>query len=492
MKENDTMHIYMNQVVDSYRRLGSLQKTAEDLGMAYAKIRKILITLGEYETEFSREVAIRRTSGKSVLQIAVEMNTTANRVTAFLPYEKVIYDGPKQTNDSLKSKRYRNRIQVAKKHFITEEVGAMNKIQNVEMKRSILEKERVMENNEMGKKAELTAIRLHIELKNDDLTDDNKRMLQRYGESSTGVTISRDILIPSDMMLHNLHYTIQRLFGWQNSHLRSFILPKDIYQKLTNGTVKGWSDLVGILFQPPGEAEEDVFWDDDYQSGSIKVWLKKKYSGPYYYGGDMEFLDTAQKDVQELLNRFTMIDVKESFQKYWERSKVGENTEMKILRKAPLSELTLEEMNSSICIEGGTENLLERLEVSKVLAAKDEEFATNELFPITKELIYNYDFGDNWIVTITKKKDCEDLIKRNILSEEELIEANEIIIKKHKPVCIHKDGIFLLDDVGGLSGFADFLGTIYESEDKEERTESRAWAQSLGWSTRKVANKLVL
>lgn len=62
----------------------------------------------------------------------------------------------------------------------------------------------------------------------------------------------------------------------------------------------------------------------------------------------------------------------------------------------------------------------------------------------------------------------------NAISYEELDEANETVIIKHKPVCISKDGVSLIDDVGGLSGFANFLGTIYESEDKEEKTNSFA------------------
>jgi hypothetical protein len=33
------------------------------------------------------------------------------------------------------------------------------------------------------------------------------------------------------------------------------------------------------------------------------------------------------------------------------------------------------------------------------------------------------------------------------------------VVNEHRPVCIHKDGVFFLDDAGGLSGFADFLGT---------------------------------
>jgi len=76
--------------------------------------------------------------------------------------------------------------------------------------------------------------------------------------------------------------------------------------------------------------------------------------------------------------------------------------------------------------------------------------------------------------------------------EYELQEAEDIVLDKHKPVCIHKDGISVLDDVGGLSGFADFLGIIYEGEDKEEASSTRAWARSLGWSARKVSSKMML
>lgn len=349
-----------------------------------------------------------------------------------------------------------------------------------------------MINNIGEMETKITPVRLHLELKDDYLSGYQKRMLKRYGESLTGESITRDILIPSDMPLHNLHYAIQKLFGWQNSHLRSFYLPEYIYNKLTGGTVKGWSDLVGILFQAPSEAEEDIFWDDDYQKGSINVWLRKKYTGLYIYGGAMEHPEIAKQDIQELLDRFKMLEVKEAFKDYMERSKQDNNAEIRIIRRAPLIELTLEEMNSSLIIDGGTESLLERLEVNKVITVQGEDLAPKGLFPVTNELIYNYDFGDNWIVRITKYKDCEDLLKKNIIDEYELKEAEDIVVSKHKPVCINKDGISVFDDVGGLSGFADFLGIIYEGEDKKESASTRTWAQSLGWSDRKISNKMML
>lgn len=349
-----------------------------------------------------------------------------------------------------------------------------------------------MKNRENLTEEKVTAVLLHLELKDDYLSDYQKRMLKRYGESSSGESITRDILIPSDMPLHNLHYAIQKLFGWQNSHLRKFYLPEDRYHHLTKGTVRGWSDLVGILFQPPSEAEEDIFWDDDYQGGSFKAWLKKKYTGPYIYKGMMEHQEIAKKDIHELLDRFSMIDVSESFGDFMKRTEKDENAKIKIIKKAPLIELTLEEMNSSLMLEGGTDSLLERLEVNQVIAAPGEDIASNGIFPVTTELIYNYDFGDNWTVTITKHKDCEELLKQNIIDEYELKEAQDTVLKRNMPVCMNKEGLSVLDDVGGLSGFAEFLGVIYEGDDKEERASSLAWAKSLGWDPKKTPSKMML
>src|SRR5690625_725517 len=159
-----------------------------------------------------------------------------------------------------------------------------------------------MMNHINGTKGKNTPVRLHLELKDEYLSDYQKRMLERYGESSTGDSITRDILIPSDMPLHNLHYTIQKLFGWQNSHLRSFMLSDDTYHKLSGRIVRDLYDLVCILVQPPAGVEGDFFWDDNYERGIINTWLKKKYTEPYFYGRTMEPLEIAKQDVQQMLD----------------------------------------------------------------------------------------------------------------------------------------------------------------------------------------------
>ena len=57
-----------------------------------------------------------------------------------------------------------------------------------------------------------------------------------------------------------------------------------------------------------------------------------------------------------------------------------------------------------------------------------ENQSTNneELFPVADELIYNYDFGDNWEVMITKHENYNDLIDNHLVFREELDEIERL------------------------------------------------------------------
>lgn len=339
---------------------------------------------------------------------------------------------------------------------------------------------------------DLSVLRLRLELRSDFLSDHGKIMLKRYGEAPTGEVIRRDILIPSDMPLHNLHYAIQRLFGWQNSHLRRFYLPDAIYERLTGNTVKGWADLVGVLFQPPSEGDHDLFWDDDYESGRIDTWLKKKYTGPYQFEGLLEVPVMAKRDLEEFLDFYQDLEVKESYSSFLQEREYDENAELQVLRRAPAIELTLEELHRSIMMDNGTERLLERLTVKDVLAAEGEALAQDGLFPLTHKLLYNYDFGDNWEIYIRRMDHADDLIQDHKASKEEIREAVVHVLTHHRPICLYKEGLSPMDDVGGLSGFARFLYDVYEGEDRKESADLLRWAKSLGWNpAKKTVSKLL-
>ena len=46
--------------------------------------------------------------------------------------------------------------------------------------------------------------------------------------------------------------------------------------------VENWKRLVGLVFKNPLRDEDLDFWDDDYEGGSPKKWMRSKYTGPGY------------------------------------------------------------------------------------------------------------------------------------------------------------------------------------------------------------------
>ena len=81
--------------------------------------------------------------------------------------------------------------------------------------------------------------------------------------------------------------------------------------------------------------------------------------------------------------------------------------------------------------------------------------------------------------------------------EDILVDSLEEIIAKHRPICIEKDGIELVDDVGGIGGFCEMLKTIYEAdsyndEDMEKRNSMLGWAEMMGWTGRRISPKQTL
>ena len=63
---------------------------------------------------------------------------------------------------------------------------------------------------------------------------------------------TRDFIVPGNMTLHGLHYAIMKAFGWQNSHLHSYVPYEDEFKKMTDGgLVKEWTRQVGMYFRFP-------------------------------------------------------------------------------------------------------------------------------------------------------------------------------------------------------------------------------------------------
>ena len=247
------------------------------------------------------------------------------------------------------------------------------------------------------------AYRLHLELVQDEdgtairFSSDEEEILRKYARYRTG--FSRDIIVPSDMTLHALHYSIQRLFGWGNSHLREFSLMPDDFAAVTNGLTSVWENLCGVLFRFPEEDNQELFWDDDYNGRqSFKTWLKQKYTGPYStyctcdtYSGNQrlvtqfnrEFPQYAKTEPAEKLNDFQG--------QVW----LGGNLNC-LMERIRLSELFVPENVDLPCRDEWKTFIR-----NSIQQAKNSE---PELLPFVHAIMYQYDFGDGWCVKIS----CEE------------------------------------------------------------------------------------
>lgn len=77
--------------------------------------------------------------------------------------------------------------------------------------------------------------------------------------------IWRDILVPSDLTLENLHYVIQTVMGWENSHEHHFIVEKVLYSNDTDRN--NVDDEYGLL--DTEELEKQNCNEKKYTLGSL-------------------------------------------------------------------------------------------------------------------------------------------------------------------------------------------------------------------------------
>ncbi len=414
----------------------------------------------------------------------------------------------------------------------------------------------------------LDVLRLHMELYSEYadnvVNDDIAKVFRKYGKVEHGRSISRDVIVPADIPLYALHYVIQRAFGWENSHLHQFNLPDDRFKALTDNNACTWSRMVGVLFRSPLMDEDDEFWADDYNGGSFKNWLRKKYTGPYLsqcYGegivscyADMKRLDmdadcyvmyvkrynqaTQRYDGEEFLSTVTPVmdyqGNKSPEPKPWTGDKNPYRVEIVKFKEVPAEGI-------KYLFERDPRVLLERLPLDSVLAAghfellensppEEREYVKNQMIhsgeemyievekeikdiiqgqidspemqvqpiPITDTLLYTYDFGDGWKIRITASDNCLDLVKSGRITQSELDRANVKCREVYRPVLIARDGEMLVDDVGGISGFAEFLKIINpdlkhmspeeKEEAKQEKKEYIEWAKGLGWHRERPSN----
>ena len=483
-------------IVDTYRETGSVQKTAEKVGVSVVKVRRVLITEGLWVSDTSVRIGELIEKGFSAREIADELSITEKAVQQYMPYTKGIYMGDSRSVAAMNSEDYRKRVETVKQNIVGRNAGYQNSTSYGNIPDEKIKARKIKARGE-------DFYRLHLEILS-DLPDESVDALRAYGGVMYGDTVSRDIIVPGSLPLYSLHYVIQRLFGWQNSHLHRFRIPDNRVKMLCDDSLKKYVDLVGIVFRSPWMDEDEEFWADDYEDGSFKRWLRKKYTGRCISLCHGESYFQCRDDVAVYLE-----DMLRREGEYNGRDMIGS-----------FETMSLDDW-LMVFMESGPD-LLERLSVKEVLAfgderlpkkyddfmdemmldqleavkdGKDEPLNQPYINCITDELLYNYDFGDNWWVSIKGNRGCEDLIEAGRITREELDDAIAQMMETFRPVVIAQDGLSVFDDVGGLYGYCEFLkGTYGDGEydgpfEYGNKEENLAWAKMLGWNRRRSGNK---
>lgn len=485
-----------DRIIASYLNTYSVKATAEELGTSVIKVRKVLITEGLWSSPTSRKIMELIEQGLSTKEIAERLNYTEKNVQAFSPYTRGEYGRENKSNYSLSSKEYRERNQRA----AGSQVGAGS-----DKSKKYIRSEELHEN--YGKRP--IALKLHLELDLDDCSKEELDILRKYGKSEHGIT--RDIIVPADITLHSLHYAIQRLFGWQNSHLHHYEFPDNVFEKLTEGRFSRWCSLAGIYFRFPDEDWEDLYWDDDYEPDqSINSWFKSKYKGPYSYGGLGDYYYENQRKVQELRKELPTVRV-------WDSASPKQSS------MVPIEYISIDDFSQNVYLGGSFSCLLERLTLMEYLHLPHNDYFVE---PIEEKIRFYEDGLDKhielWLSMLENIEEnheqfclladlstvrmqaqsnsinycydpsgCEWRVALELCEAyyaDSLDEADKKIVQTvldtHSPVCVSADGLPVLDDRGGIHRYIEILKTINCGSDVNEREHERAYARSFGWTGR--------
>ena len=304
MKENNKPFIdqaaeFYYSTVDEAHPQGNMSAVADQFGITRAKVNKILITAGVIDSPLHKDIMELKAQGYETDDIAAALGVSAATVRINIPYEKVIYNGEEKSARAVYVEEYRKREQIFLNSVVRKKTDReiereiyLSDPQNQAMVNLIKEQglfdhieipddpihlEPVFTEEAKLFKMNPDVMLLHIEL-DDEIPEEDRGLCGiKYGK-----TISRDILVQQDLPLHNLHYVINQAFGFTNSHMHEFELCSEDLHWVTAGKVENWKKLVGLVFKNPLRDEDLDFWDDDYEGGSPKKWMRSKYTGPGY------------------------------------------------------------------------------------------------------------------------------------------------------------------------------------------------------------------
>ena len=99
----------MENVVKIYQQTQSVLETSRITGLSTQKVRRILLTAGEWSSPRTDEVSRRLEAGQSIAEIAGALGISEKAVIAHLPYRKGQYHASAPTKNALAIRRHRER-----------------------------------------------------------------------------------------------------------------------------------------------------------------------------------------------------------------------------------------------------------------------------------------------------------------------------------------------------------------------------------------------
>lgn len=99
-------------IVQAYNTEGSIKRVAALFRISEQKVRKVLIDVGEYESDMSVQVKDLYEQGFSVENIADKLGVSKSVVSGYLPYSKGLYLGENPSSNALRVRKCRAKNEI--------------------------------------------------------------------------------------------------------------------------------------------------------------------------------------------------------------------------------------------------------------------------------------------------------------------------------------------------------------------------------------------
>ena len=99
------------KIIDLYAQTESIKATAAISGLSPQKVRRILITAGQWTSPMADKINHLYAHGKSISQIASALEVREKTVIGYLPYSKGMYHADTPTRNALAIRKHRERRQ---------------------------------------------------------------------------------------------------------------------------------------------------------------------------------------------------------------------------------------------------------------------------------------------------------------------------------------------------------------------------------------------